>query len=1336
MATERSLRVWISATNRDLDEHRKRAQDAVLRLGMTPVLAQDIPAGDREVFDAIMKALDTCDVYIGIIAHRYGYIPRDERNPDNLSYMELEYIRAGEQRIPRLCFLIDEKYPWPPQFIEQGEAQQKLRVFKDRIASQVIFRPFTTPETLGAEVARALDALLREPPVVNEPGKDDLTALIRRYKGQELVDRLRAQGWLEQLAGAALIGIDLESAYLPGVDLREADLSRAYLANADLREAELTAARLNGTNLRQADLYYANLDRADLRGANLAGARLGYTRMPNVQMDGNTILPDDSRWTTSTDLRRFTDPEAPNFWRPASPEPADSPNAQIEQGIADIQAGQVQQGAQLLATALKDEALDDKLRSTALLWLAETTRDARQKRSYYNQALKADPDNEQARARLAEMSAPPSVPPPNQPPDAAPPRDHLTYLADVTMPDGTVIKPGETFTKTWRVRNDGQSTWGDGYWLAHTGGEQMSAIGRAPLPALAPGEEGEVSVVMSAPAAPGSYRSEWTPTAPDGLGFNNFLFVEIRVAAGDEAPAEPKTEPPTPQVVETPPPVVEQAGTQGGAGNDEVEGQKDQLNFKPYVEAFAELMRSPYAQPPLTIGIFGSWGVGKSFLLENIANQIEENQAADRRQQRKTRFDALWNRPLRTSFGALWAALRRLWGRFRGVFPALWQALLRARRWIRGDEEPEVEQTTKDAPPQLVYVVEYNAWQYSATEQVWPGLVRLIMNRAEREIGWFGWFFGRLRHSARRFAKQVRLWMVVLAGVFIGLLTYANMPVSDRIVFAQGPVSPLLPFPQAAQAVLNPLVAFVQGASPFVLTAFGVSLLRIVADALLSPAGRWVARLVDNSGEYGKPVDFMSEIENDLRMLSKALERRHKRIVVMIDDLDRCEPEKAVEMLKSIKLLLNFKSFIVFLGIDARVITLAVEKHYKDLLGEAGASGYEYLDKIVQIPFRIPEPDPKTIMKFLRQQLRDPQGLGERDEAPLPTLIPEPAAPSAGTGPAQYIRRPGAQNDEIPPRPTPPPPDRDPILTQLSFDERQSEQYVVIRNRIEQAEALKAQQMQHHAITQWAALCAAWPDAAEAMARVAASLSARQRDAGRADPLSALHNLAGRPLGDNPLWSGRFPVKMPPLTWAEIDTLCAYTHPRSSDRPFTADEQEAFESLARAGILRPNPRHLKRMINVYRLVRLVADKRSERLPPAATVRWLVLCAQWPYTTFRMLEHFETLPQRPPSDNALRTLYDAVKPTLEAEKQERLDDDLPQLEKLIGAGPGWIDWDGIARLQQYTVNFNPAIEAEAAKKEDDQEKADGKAQSNNGAKPAKRAGSSAKKRAAPKPGAGK
>ena len=56
------------------------------------------------------------DLYIGIIVHRYGYIPPDD-NPDRKSITELEYEQAGICGITWLIFLLDDKASWPPDMI-------------------------------------------------------------------------------------------------------------------------------------------------------------------------------------------------------------------------------------------------------------------------------------------------------------------------------------------------------------------------------------------------------------------------------------------------------------------------------------------------------------------------------------------------------------------------------------------------------------------------------------------------------------------------------------------------------------------------------------------------------------------------------------------------------------------------------------------------------------------------------------------------------------------------------------------------------------------------------------------------------------------------------------------------------------------------------------------------------------------------------------------------------------------------------------------------------------------------------------------------------------------
>ena len=60
------------------------------------------------------------------------------------------------------------------------------------------------------------------------------------------------------------------------------------------------------------------------------------------------------------------------------------------------------------------------------------------------------------------------------------------FVADVTVPDGTNFTPGEAFVKTWRLKNVGTSTWGEGYLITYAKGEQMGGPQTLALPSSVP----------------------------------------------------------------------------------------------------------------------------------------------------------------------------------------------------------------------------------------------------------------------------------------------------------------------------------------------------------------------------------------------------------------------------------------------------------------------------------------------------------------------------------------------------------------------------------------------------------------------------------------------------------------------------------------------------------------------------------------------------------------------------------------------------------------------------------------------------------------------------------
>jgi KAP-like P-loop domain-containing protein len=132
-------------------------------------------------------------------------------------------------------------------------------------------------------------------------------------------------------------------------------------------------------------------------------------------------------------------------------------------------------------------------------------------------------------------------------------------------------------------------------------------------------------------------------------------------------------------------------------------------------------------------------------------------------------------------------------------------------------------------------------------------------------------------------------------------------------------------------------------------------------DVDLDEAGKL---LDDKAAEDGRRS--LREFRSDFEKL--IAEARIEKLVVTIDDLDRCLPETIIETLEAIKLFLFVPRTAFVIGADERLVKYAVRQRFPELPGERSEVGRDYLEKLVQFPIRIPplgRPEMETYINLL-----------------------------------------------------------------------------------------------------------------------------------------------------------------------------------------------------------------------------------------------------------------------------------------------------------------------------------------------------------------------------------
>ncbi len=304
---------------------------------------------------------------------------------------------------------------------------------------------------------------------------------------------------------------------------------------------------------------------------------------------------------------------------------------------------------------------------------------------------------------------------------------------------------------------------------------------------------------------------------------------------------------------------------------DDQPSEHDHLDFEPYRETLRGIIGDQHTHTPLTVGVFGTWGTGKTTLLQMVMRDVQDSH-----------LTVWFNAWKYDKEDALWRAL-------------LLRTVATVREAIPEDTE-EAQSDLRDLEDTL----------YQAIER--------------EELGNF-------EFDWREFLKGA-----TETGVQVAMTAVPGLNLAAKVVEAVGK--------SAGEKGPGRLLQAFQRARTQVRMAQMQSL------------EQFEKRFADLIERYIMP----------------------RRLVVFVDDLDRCLPQKAIEVLEAIKLFLDVPGCIFVLGIDRDVITRGIRIKYRDLAGEI--EGGKYLEKIIQLPFELPPleaEDVHTYVRALTPNLPDPR---------------------------------------------------------------------------------------------------------------------------------------------------------------------------------------------------------------------------------------------------------------------------------------------------------------------------------------------------------------------------
>ncbi|MEV0846404.1 P-loop NTPase fold protein [Streptomyces sp. NPDC049954] len=453
-------------------------------------------------------------------------------------------------------------------------------------------------------------------------------------------------------------------------------------------------------------------------------------------------------------------------------------------------------------------------------------------------------------------------------------------------------------------------------------------------------------------------------------------------------------------------PVAEETSLLPGLHSDSA-SRVDLLDNGSDVDMLAKLAMARITSPPLAIALLGEWGAGKSSFIDQMSRRVDELAVTPAGSPAGT--GAFSTTVHQVHFNAWHYSDDNVWP---GLAERLFEILA---------PEPEPEPETPASQPSAER--ERRAAQLSHLETEQREL-DAELDRAEknRPRG----FLGSLRspvEGARLLYTAVRLgtrdithgwlhlvgWLALIGGTLLTCLWLSSLPTALLATSAAVIAGPAMSFwgvlrrcHSKGLSLTNAIRSSLEKRQQAVRDEITASRARL---AEIDAAVRLSDFLTERGASYEKARGLLGSVHRDLSDLDKKLRAAHaewagsgsnqkpplERIILYIDDLDRCAPSRVVEVLAAVHLMLALPLFVVVVAVDPRWLLRSLEHHYSELFSVSDRSPHttdtlgtatplDYLDKIFQIPFVVPPVTPEKTARLITALL----------EAPEATSLPGP----------------------------------------------------------------------------------------------------------------------------------------------------------------------------------------------------------------------------------------------------------------------------------------------------------------------------------------------------------